>query len=153
MTASISISMRHAGLRELATTTMVAAGRIAGEEFAVNAADRFPVFDVGEIHAGADDVVERCAGFGQSLCGDREDAARLAGGVFVVGAHRAGSGEVNGVAHAYGAGEADDGLEGRSAGDVLSHGKLSGQMISALCRQSQRKWMQRSVAILLITDH
>ncbi len=59
-----------------------------------------------------------------AFCGDGEDAARLAGGVFVVGADRAGSGDMDGVPHAHGAGEADDGLEGRSAADVFAHGNF-----------------------------
>ena len=37
------------------------------------------------------------AGLRKRFCGDREDAARLAGSVFVVRADRAGSGQVNGV--------------------------------------------------------
>ena len=64
----------------------------------MNAADGFPVFDVGEIHAGADDVVEGSAGFGESFFSDGEDAAGLAGGVFGVGTDGAGAGEENGVA-------------------------------------------------------
>ena len=49
----------------------------------MHAADGFPVFDMGQIHAGADDIVECCAGFGEGFVGDREDAAGLAGGVFL----------------------------------------------------------------------
>jgi hypothetical protein len=48
----------------------------------MNAAHGLPVFGVGEEHAGADDIVEGSAGFGQRLFGDLEDAAGLAGGVF-----------------------------------------------------------------------
>ena len=77
---------------------MVAAGRIVAEELAMDAADGFPVFDVGEKHAGADNVVEGCAGFSESFFGDGEDAAGLSGCVFVVGADGAGAGEMNGVA-------------------------------------------------------
>ncbi len=43
------------------------------------------------------------------------------GDVFVVGADWAGAREMDGVAHAHGAGEADDGLVRRTATDVLSH--------------------------------
>ena len=45
------------------TSTIDVAGRIVAEDFAVRAADRFPVADdVGDIHAGADDLLQRRAG-------------------------------------------------------------------------------------------
>ena len=59
------------------------------------------------------------AGFSKRLFGNLEDAARLSGGVFILGADRAGSGKMHGVPHAHRAGEADDGLVGRTAADVL----------------------------------
>ncbi len=57
----------------------------------MDAAYGFPVFDMGEIHAGADDVIEGRTGFGQSFSSDGEDAAGLAGCVFVIRAYWAGS--------------------------------------------------------------
>ena len=76
MTASISISMRHAGLSSAATTTMVAAGRIC-RRTRRGRGHGFPVFDMGEVHAGADDVVKGGAGFGEGFLDDLEDAAGL----------------------------------------------------------------------------
>ena len=87
-------------------------GADVAEELAVDAAYDFPVFDVCKVQAGADYILEGCAGFGESFFGDGEDAAGLAGGIFVVCAYGAGSGKVDGVADAHGAGKADDGLEG-----------------------------------------
>jgi hypothetical protein len=70
----------------------------------------------------ADNVIEGCAGVCEGLAGDLEDASRLARGVQRFGAYRTGSGNMNRVAHAHGAREADDRLKGRSAADVLAHG-------------------------------
>jgi hypothetical protein len=80
----------------------------------------FPVFGVGEIHAGADDVVERGAGALEDFGGNFEDAAGLSCYVGFVCADRAGAGDVDGVADANGAGEADDGFVGGCAGEVLA---------------------------------
>ena len=64
-------------------------GTDVAEELAVDAAYGFPVFNVSEIHAGADYVLEGCAGFGESFFGDGEDAAGLSGRIHVVRANRA----------------------------------------------------------------
>ena len=85
----------------------------------MNAADDFPVFDVGEKHAGADYVVECRTGLFQGFFGDGEDAAGLSCGVFVFCADGTGAGKMDGVPDADGAGEADDGLVGRTAGMFL----------------------------------
>ena len=47
--ASASISIRQLGLSSAATTTMVAAGRMSGEVFAVHTAGGLPVFGMGEV--------------------------------------------------------------------------------------------------------
>jgi len=90
------------------------------EELAVNAAYGLPVVGVGEVDAGADDVFEGRAAAGEDFCGDFEDAASLGFYVCFICADWAGAGDVDGVANAHGAGEADDGLEGGASGKVLA---------------------------------
>src|SRR5271165_139169 len=97
-------------------------GTGGGEVFSVDAAYGLPVFDVSQVHAGADDVAECRAGFREGFNGDGEDAAGLAGGVFIFRANGTCARQKNGVPHADSAGEADDGLVGRTAADVLAHG-------------------------------
>jgi hypothetical protein len=101
---------------------MVASGANTAEELAVNAADRFPIFGVREVHTRADDIVERRTGFCQGFGGDGEDAASLSCCIAVFGADGTGSSEMHETAYADCAGEADDGLVGGTAADVLAHG-------------------------------
>lgn len=95
-----------------------------GEELAVDAGDLFPVFDAGEVDAGADDVFDGGAGLFESGGDDGKGLVGLGGGVGSVGADRAGSGDVDMGADADGAGEADDGLVGAGAGDVGAGGHV-----------------------------
>ena len=67
----------------------------------MHAADRFPVFDMGEVHAGPDDVFPCSAGFRKGIFSNGEDASCLAGGVFFVGADGPRSGHMDCVAHAH----------------------------------------------------
>jgi hypothetical protein len=96
-------------------------GADGAKELAVDAADGFPVCSVGEVHAGADDIFEGCAGIGEGFFGDGENAAGLAGGVFVVSTYGTGSGYMDRVTYANGAGEPDDGFEGGSAWNIFAH--------------------------------
>ena len=91
---------------------MVAAGRIIGEELAMHAAHRLPIFGAGQVDAGADHMLERAAGVGQSLGGDLKDAAGLAGRIQSSAPTGPVPGQMHGVSNAHRAGEADDGLVG-----------------------------------------
>ena len=100
-------------------------GADEAEELAVDAAGGLPVFGVGEVHSGAIDVLDgaacvlKCGGDqGKALVG-------LFGAVSLIRAYWAGAGDMNVVADADGAGEADEGLEGRGAGDVGAFGHES----------------------------
>jgi hypothetical protein len=97
-------------------------GTDEAEELAVDAAGGFPVFRASEIHASAIDVLDGTAGVLE--CGGNEGEALvgLFGDVSLIRAYRAGAGDVDVVADADGAGEADDGLEGGCAGDVGAFG-------------------------------
>ena len=97
-----------------------AGGAYSAENFAVGTAYLFPVFGAGDEHAGADDVVEGGAGLSERSLDQLEYGAGLFGRREFLRTHRAGAGDMHNVADADGAGEADDGLEGGSAGDVLS---------------------------------
>ena len=88
------------------------------EELAVDAAGGLPVFGTSEVHAGAVDVLDGTAGLLECGGDEGEALVGLFGDVGVVCAYGAGAGDVDVVADADGAGEADDGLEGRGAGDV-----------------------------------
>jgi len=100
-------------------------GTDESEELAVDAAGGLPVFGVGEIHSGAVDVLDGTAGVLECGGDEGEALVGLFGDVGVVRAYGAGAGDVDVVADADGAGEADDGLEGRGAGDVgAGHGSL-----------------------------
>ena len=66
-------------------------GTDCAEYFAVGAADLFPVFCMGDEHAGADYVVEGGACLGERCADELEDGAGLVGGGEVVGAYRAGA--------------------------------------------------------------
>src|SRR5215469_7992596 len=92
-----------------------------GEKLAVYAPDSLPVFDMREVHAGADHVLERRARLAQRFVCDRENPARLCLCIAIVSAHWPGSRMVNDIAHAHRAREPNDRLEGRSAADVLPH--------------------------------
>ena len=89
-------------------------GTDGAEELAVDAAGGLPVLGVGEVHAGAVDVLDRTARVLE--CGGDEGEALvcLFGYVGLVCAYGAGAGDVDVVADADGAGEADDGLEERA---------------------------------------
>ena len=88
-------------------------GADEAEELAVDAAGGLPVFGVGEVDAGAVDVLDGTAGVFECGGDEGEALVGLFGDVGVVGADGAGAGDVDMVADADGAGEADDGLEGR----------------------------------------
>ena len=96
MTASISISMRHAGLSSAATTTMVAAGRIVPKNSPCTRPTASQSSTWVRYMRVRTTSSKRGAGFGQGFSGNREDAAGLARGILVVGADGAGSGEVDG---------------------------------------------------------
>src|SRR5258707_14867722 len=93
-------------------------GTDEAEELAVDAAGGLPVFGAGEVHAGAVDVLDGTAGVLECGGDGGEALVGLFGDGGVVRAYGAGAGDVDVVADADGAGEADDGLEGRGAGDV-----------------------------------
>ncbi len=84
----------------------------------MNAACGLPVFGVGEEDAGAIDVLDGAAGVLERGGDDVEGLFGLLGDVAFVRADGAGAGDMDVVADADGAGEADDGLVGRCAGDV-----------------------------------
>jgi hypothetical protein len=95
-------------------------GTDEGEELAVNLGGGLPVRGMGEVDAGAVDVLDGAARLfegggdkGEALVGLLED-------IGCVGADGAGAGDVDLVADADSSGETDDGLEGRCAGDVGS---------------------------------
>jgi hypothetical protein len=100
-------------------------GKDDAEEFAVDSAGRLPVFDVREIHAGAVDVLDGRAGVFESGGDEGEALVGLFGDVGVIGTNGASAGDVDVVADADRAGETDDGLEGRCAGDVRAFGHVS----------------------------
>jgi hypothetical protein len=108
-------------------------GPDGGKDFAVGEADLFPVFGVGDEHAGADDIGEGGTGLIEGGFDDAEDGAGLVGGGEVFGANGASAGDVDEVADAYGAGEADDRFIGRGAGNVNA---CHGWMISVFERPS-----------------
>jgi hypothetical protein len=97
-------------------------GTDEAKEFAVDAAGCLPVLGVGEVHAGAVDVLDGTARV--LKCGGDEGEALvgLFGYVGLVRAYGAGARDVDLVADADGAGEADDGFEGRGAGDICAFG-------------------------------
>jgi hypothetical protein len=97
-------------------------GTDEAEELPVDAACGLPVFSVGEIHAGAVDVLDGTACVLERGGDEGEALVGLFGDVGVVCAYGPGAGDVDVVADADGAGEADDGLEGRGAGDVGAFG-------------------------------
>src|SRR5258708_39321462 len=100
-------------------------GTDESEELAVDAAGGLPVIGVGEVHASAVDVLEGAACVLECGCDEGQALAGLFGDVGFIRAYGAGAGDVDVVADADGAGEADDGLEGRGAGDVgaFGHGR------------------------------
>src|SRR5206468_1454448 len=77
-----------------------------GEDFAVDLGDLFPLADVGDVHAGADDVFDAAA---QGFDGGADDRQRAAGllaqrlGVGAVGVDADAAGDGDPVACAYGA--------------------------------------------------
>src|ERR1700730_7215159 len=97
-------------------------GADGAEELTVDAAGLLPVLRMGEVDAGAVDVVEGAAAL---LQGSGDEIEALGGWGRQLGSlrgARAGSGDVDLVADADGAGEADDGLIGGGAGDVGAEG-------------------------------
>ncbi len=101
-------------------------GTDEGEELAVDLGGGLPVFDVGEVDAGAVDVLDGAAGLFERGGDEGEALVGLLGDVGVFGAYGAGAGDVDAIADADGSGEADDGLVGRCAGDVRAdrHGDI-----------------------------
>src|SRR5437899_2971383 len=97
-------------------------GTDESEELAVDAAGGLPVFSAGEVHTGAVDVLDRTAGIFERGSDEGEALVGLLGNVGFVCAHGAGAGDMDVVSDADGAGEADDGLEGRCTGDVRAFG-------------------------------
>jgi len=120
-------------------------GTDEAEELAVDAAGRLPVCGVGEVHAGAVDVLDGTAGVLERGGDESEALVGLFGDVGLICAYRAGAGDVDVIADADSAGEADDRLEGAGAGDVPAVGHISygiagrrvltGQIKSAISRQ------------------
>ena len=90
------------------------------EELAVDAAGGLPVFCASEVHSRAVDVFDGAAGVLESSGDKGEALVGLFGDVGVVRPNRAGAGDMDEVADAHGAGEANDGLEGRCACDVFA---------------------------------
>src|SRR5258708_19816012 len=86
-------------------------GTDEAEELAVDAAGGLPVLSVGEVHAGAVDVLDGAAGVLERGGDEGEALFCLLGDVGFVGAHGAGAGDVDLVAHADGSGEANHRLE------------------------------------------
>src|SRR5438270_6346164 len=95
------------------------------EEFAVNSSGGLPVFGPGEIHAGAVDVFDGAAGVLERGGDEGEALAGLFGHVGFIGAHGACARDVDVVADAHRAGEADNWLERRGTGDVGAFGHES----------------------------
>ena len=100
-------------------------GTDEAEEPAVDAAGGLPVFGVGEVHASAVDVLDGTAGVLECGGDEGEALVGLFGDVSFVRAYWTGARNVDVVADADGAGEADDGLERRGAGDVGAFGHES----------------------------
>src|SRR5580704_15778953 len=94
------------------------------EELAVDATDGLPVFGVSQVHASAVDVLDGAAGVLEGRCDEGEALFGLFGGVGLVRTYWTCAGDMDAVADADGAGEADDGLEGRCAGDVGALGHV-----------------------------
>src|ERR1700731_2634839 len=98
----------------------------------MDAADCFPVFPFGEIDAGPVDVFDGAAGLFECGGDEGEALAGLLGDVGLVCTYRAGSRDMNVVADAGGAGEADDGFVGADAGNVLAMRQISRMSHSGL---------------------
>ena len=84
----------------------------------MDVAGDFPVLSMGEVHAGAIDMLDGGAGVFEGSGDEEEALLGLLGDVAVVCADWTGAGDVDVVAEADGSGEADDGLVGRCAGDI-----------------------------------
>ncbi len=91
-----------------------------GKELSVDASDLFPIFDAGEVDAGADNVLDGRSGLLEGGGDDGEGLFGLGCGIGVFGVNGAGAGDVDVGADADGAREADDGLVGTRAGEVLA---------------------------------
>lgn len=119
-------------------------GADVGEDLAVGTPDLLPVLGMGEVDARADNVLERGAGVVECGLDELEDGASLVGGGEIVGADRAGSGDVDDVADANGARETDDGLVGRCAGDVRAgHGVDVNQVRVGSLWRTEDDWGER----------
>src|SRR5580704_14560354 len=115
----------HVGGDELADLQHAGRRADGSKNFAVSAADFFPVGDVHDIKASAYNVVKGGAGFEQGgltildglqgLDVDIADADDIA-----VGASGGGAGDGNDVADTHGSRIANDGLPGGTAGNVLT---------------------------------
>jgi len=88
------------------------------KKLAMYAAGCLPIFGVGEIHAGAVDVLNGAARSFERRGDDGETLISLLSDIGLVRAYRTGAGDVDVVADADGAGEADDGFKGAGAGNV-----------------------------------
>jgi hypothetical protein len=92
------------------------------EELAVDAARSLPVFYVSEIHAGTVDMFDGATCVFEGCSDERETLVGLLGDIGPVCPNGSGARYVNVIADADGAGEPDDWLEGRCAGDVSAMG-------------------------------
>jgi hypothetical protein len=73
---------------------------------------------MGDVHARADYMLEGSTGLGESLADELKDRAGLLVGWKILCADWSGPRDMNDVADAYGAGEANDGFVGRCAWNV-----------------------------------
>ena len=71
------------------------------EDLAVGAADRFPIFLVGNEHTGAVHVLELRSCLYERGFNDPQYSACLLGGGKIIGTHRAGAGHMDNVADAH----------------------------------------------------
>ena len=125
ITASASISISISGEMSRRTSTMLVAGRMVAEHLAVRPGELLPAADVGHVHPGAHDVVQRRAGPPERRLDVLERLRRLGVGIphaddRAVGSGRRRAGDVHGVADPHRARVADDRLPGRATGDELS---------------------------------
>jgi hypothetical protein len=95
------------------------------KEFAMNAAGGLPVFDLGEVHTSAVDVLERASGVFQSGSDEGKALICLQGHVAIVSANRPGTGDVDLIPDTYCSRETDNWFEGRCAWDVFACHELS----------------------------
>jgi len=108
----------------------------------VNLADNLPVMSVGKVHAGAVDVLDGRARIFECRGNDAEALLGLLSDVAVIRSDRARAGNVDVIADANCAGEANDGLVRGCAGDVgAGHEENCRLYWNCLsCEGCSRKW-------------